>query len=87
MIAEPASGCKKIKNAGKKTIIKAFIWFFTNLKLYCLSLNNLATASAVQAFANSEGCRPIKPKLNQDLAPLISLPKGNKRINEKMEIK
>ena len=86
MTAEPASGCKKIKKAGKKTIINALIWFLISLKLYCLSLNNFATARAVQAFINSDGCKPKTPKLNQDFAPLISLPKGNKSMSKKIAI-
>ena len=86
MSAEPASGCSVIKKAGKKMIKNALIWFFIKLKLYCLSLNSLATAKAVQALTNSEGCKLITPKLNQDFAPLISFPKGNKRIKENIEI-
>lgn len=58
-------------------ITKALIWFFIKLKLYCLSLNNFATANAVNAFENSEGCKPNTPKLYQEVAPLIVLPKRN----------
>ncbi len=86
MMAEPASGCKKIKKAGKKTIINALIWFLINLKLYCLSLSNFATAKAVHALTNSEGCKPKTPKLNQDFAPLISFPKGNSSNKLKIEM-
>jgi hypothetical protein len=58
-------------------ITKALIWFFTNSKLYCLSLNNFAIANAVNAFTNSEGCKPNAPKLYQEVAPLTVLPKKN----------
>lgn len=75
-----------IRKAGKKIIANAFIWFFTNLKLYCLSLNNFATAKAVNAFTNSEGCKPSTPKLYQEVAPLIVFPKRNKPTKDKREI-
>ena len=49
----------------------------TNFKLYCLSLKSFATAKAVKAFTNSEGCKLMDPKLNHDFAPFISFPRGN----------
>ena len=79
MIAEPGS-CSAIKKAGKKITIKAFSWFFMILKLYFLSLINFASASAVNAFENSDGWRLIPPKRYQDFAPLISVPKINSPI-------
>ncbi len=57
------------------------------MKLYFRSLINLATASAVKAFTNSEGCKPIGPKLYQDVAPLIVLPKINNPNNDTIEIR
>ena len=80
MIAEPGS-CNAIKKAGKKMTIKAFSWFFRILKLYFLSLINFASASAVNAFANSDGCKLTPPNRYQDFAPLISVPKINSPIN------
>ena len=68
-------------------ITKALIWFFNGFKLYCLSLSSLATASAVNAFANSEGCRPIKPKLYQEVAPFMLFPKIKSPANESIDAK
>ena len=76
-----------MKKAGVKTMIKAFIWFLVNCKLYFLSLNSFAIARAVKALTNSDGWRPIAPKLYQDVAPLIVLPKTNKPISDAIEIK
>lgn len=82
---DPISGCKAIKNAGKKMTIKAFAWFFISLRLYCRSLINFAKARAVKAFANSEGCSPIPPKLYHEVAPLIFLPNTSTPANKTRE--
>ena len=85
MIAEPGS-CSAIKKAGKKITIKAFSWFFMILKLYFLSLINFASASAVNAFANSDGCKLTPPNRYQDFAPLISVPKTNRPSSDNKEM-
>ena len=82
IIAEPGSW-REIKDAGKKIIMKALSWFFIMLKLYFLSLNNFASARAVNTLANSDGWMPILPNRYHDLAPLISVPK---KINQLMTV-
>ena len=82
IIAEPGSW-RAIKDAGKKIIMKALSWFFIILKLYFLSLNNFASASAVNTLANSDGWIPILPKRYHDFAPFISVPK---KINQLMRV-
>ena len=84
--AEPASGCKTIKKAGKKMMIKALIWFLIRPRLYFLSLISFATARAVSAFANSEGCKLAPPKLYHEVAPFIFFPNKNNPTKLNKEI-
>ena len=72
--AEPASGCMSISKTGniinEMLIINVrVVWSYMSL-----SFKNFAIANIVPIFANSAGCNPNFPKLNQAFAPPTSFP-------------
>ena len=83
--AVPASGCKKIKKAGKKIVLRAntvdcllFTW-----KLVCAKRTD--NVMAVVNLVNSEGCTEKPNKWNHELAPFTSCPKSNTAIKTRIE--
>ena len=84
-MAEPASGCNRIKIIGIVINPKAMTWDLNILRFALYELRKLAIAKQVANLANSEGCKLNPPKLNHDVAPLTFFPIIKTAINDKME--
>src|SRR5690606_25414960 len=80
IIAEPASGCNKIRRTGNKIIPIPIACSFSASKYVCESVIYFANNKAVTVFINSEGCNPNPPNSYQLVCPLMVLLKAKSPI-------
>ena len=80
----PKSGCLIINTTGINTIAQAFIKSSGLLMLFSFSseVKNFERASTVAILANSDGCNPNPPMLNQLFEPYIVFPNSKTNTNK-----